>query len=60
MCLSVYLLKKTNKQTNKQTKCRLMKEKKAVRGGLLQKATSELKAYWRGEVIQREDLIELF
>ena len=45
---------------NKQTKYRLMKEKKRGRGGLLQKATSELKTYWRGEVIQQEDLIELF
>ena len=56
MCLSVYLLKKTNKQT----KCRLMKEKKGGRGGLLQKTTSKRKAYWRGEVIQRDELIELF
>ena len=56
MCLSVYLLKKTNKQT----KCRLMKEKKRGRGGLLQKTTSEQKAYWKEEVIQRDDLIELF
>ena len=48
------------KKRNKQTKYRLMKEKKRGRGGLLKKATSELKAYWRGEVIQREDLIELF
>ena len=48
------------KKRNKQTKYRLMKEKKRGRGGLLQKATSELKTYWRGEVIQQEDLIELF
>ena len=37
-----------------------MKEKIRGKDGLLQKATSELKAYWRGEVIQREDLKELF
>ena len=37
-----------------------MKEKKRGRGGLLQKTTSEQKAYWKEEVIQRDDLIELF
>ena len=36
------------------------RKKKGGRGGLLQKTTSERKAYWRGEVTQRDDLIELF
>ena len=56
MCLSVYLLTKKTKQT----KCRLMKEKKGEGADYYKKTTSERKAYWRVEVIQRDDLIELF
>ena len=51
-------VKKTNKQTNQMPAHE--RKKKGGRGGLLQKTTSEQKAYWKEEVIQRDDLIELF